>query len=455
MRKHGMTTKTAAAVALTLTAIVAPFALGDWQQVFTLSADDEGRDDWFGWGLAVSGNLAVIGAPGNDGPRRGDRVGTGYVFDMTTGDQLRKFFADDGEEGDYFAGHVAISGDLVIVSATGDDHVYPENPSCNAGSAYLFDINTGEQLHKLTAIDADCDDYFGRSVAIRGSIAAVGATSYSGRAYLFDVNTGQQVYELLPDDNQAGQAFGISVALNSEVVLVGAAYDSDVGHNAGSVYVFDVDTGKKIRIMYAEDAQPDDHFGSYVAIHGNIAVIGAPDVDDAAEDAGAAYVFDVTTGQQLRELVVDDGEPFDHFGYAVALDGNIAAIGASDEDDADEDAGAVYIFDITTGEQLQKLVADDGGWRDGFGEATSISGDIILVGAHNHDGGAQDSGAAYVFVGDPPCPADFDGDGFVNTADLLFLLGAWGTPDGDVDFDGDTDTADLLALLAAWGECPE
>jgi len=51
------------------------------------------------------------------------------------------------------------------------------------------------------------------------------------------------------------------------------------------------------------------------------------------------------------------------------------------------------------------------------------------------------------------CPADFDGDGDVDTADLLYLLGAWGTPDGDVDFDGDTDTADLLALLAAWGSC--
>jgi hypothetical protein len=52
------------------------------------------------------------------------------------------------------------------------------------------------------------------------------------------------------------------------------------------------------------------------------------------------------------------------------------------------------------------------------------------------------------------CPADFDGDGDVDTADLLYLLAAWGTPDGDVDGDNDTDTADLLALLAAWGECP-
>jgi hypothetical protein len=51
-------------------------------------------------------------------------------------------------------------------------------------------------------------------------------------------------------------------------------------------------------------------------------------------------------------------------------------------------------------------------------------------------------------------PADFDADEDIDTTDLLFLLGAWDTPDGDVDGDGDTDTADLLALLAAWGECP-
>jgi hypothetical protein len=52
------------------------------------------------------------------------------------------------------------------------------------------------------------------------------------------------------------------------------------------------------------------------------------------------------------------------------------------------------------------------------------------------------------------CPADFDGDGDVDTADLLHLLACWGTDCGDVDGDGDTDTADLLALLGAWGECP-
>jgi len=68
--------------------------------------------------------------------------------------------------------------------------------------------------------------------------------------------------------------------------------------------------------------------------------------------------------------------------------------------------------------------------------------------------GGPDQAFALITEAGEPCPWDFDGDGDVDTADLLYLLGAWGTPYGDVDGDGDTDTADLLALLAHWGECP-
>jgi len=55
----------------------------------------------------------------------------------------------------------------------------------------------------------------------------------------------------------------------------------------------------------------------------------------------------------------------------------------------------------------------------------------------------------------PECPEDINGDGTVNTEDLLILLGNWGNAgDGDIDGNGVVNTADLLALLAAWGECP-
>ena len=52
-----------------------------------------------------------------------------------------------------------------------------------------------------------------------------------------------------------------------------------------------------------------------------------------------------------------------------------------------------------------------------------------------------------------PCPADLNGDGQVDAADLAALLGAWGTAAGDANGDGQTDAADLAALLGAWGSC--
>jgi len=78
----------------------------------------------------------------------------------------------------------------------------------------------------------------------------------------------------------------------------------------------------------------------------------------------------------------------------------------------------------------------------------------VTSGAYAYSGWNIDDVAIWGIETGNDCPADFDGDGDVDTADLLFLLGAWGTSIGDVDGDNDTDTADLLALLAAWGDCP-
>jgi len=62
----------------------------------------------------------------------------------------------------------------------------------------------------------------------------------------------------------------------------------------------------------------------------------------------------------------------------------------------------------------------------------------------------------FATVGPPssPCPADLNGDGTVNAADLATLLGAWGTAGGDLDADGSTGASDLAAMLNAWGGCP-
>jgi hypothetical protein len=114
-------------------------------------------------------------------------------------------------------------------------------------------------------------------------------------------------------------------------------------------------------------------------------------------------------------------------------------------DAADNEAVPPDEFDLDEDGDTEEPIPFDLDWNPRFVD------DLDTEDTGHGDPPIVDMGAYEYQVDD--CPADFDGDGDVDTADLLFLLGAWGTPDGDVDGDGDTDTADLLALLAAWGPC--
>jgi hypothetical protein len=112
--------------------------------------------------------------------------------------------------------------------------------------------------------------------------------------------------------------------------------------------------------------------------------------------------------------------------------------------------------------------ADDGSfdltWNTmDSGGGVSTGGGFELAGTIGQpDAGLVMTGGGFAFTGGfwpaagggTTCPADFDGDGDVDTADLLYLLGCWGEACGDVNGDGTTNTADLLELLGAWGSCP-
>ena len=87
-----------------------------------------------------------------------------------------------------------------------------------------------------------------------------------------------------------------------------------------------------------------------------------------------------------------------------------------------------------------------------FGFVPESTGEMyVTVACHNY---LPYEGQAEVTDGQG-IPGDLDGDGDVDTGDLLALLADWGCAGedcaGDVDGDGDTDTGDLLLLLANWG----
>lgn len=122
-----------------------------------------------------------------------------------------------------------------------------------------------------------------------------------------------------------------------------------------------------------------------------------------AASASAASVPDAGSRGSWSEQKVsaDVPAPDNSFGYAVAVDGDIAVVGEPyGAVDGNPEQGLAHVYVRAGGSwtETQVLVADDGAASDGFGFSVSISGDTILVGApYATVGGNGGQGAAYVF----------------------------------------------------------
>ena len=208
---------------------------------------------------------------------------------------------------------------------------------------------------------------------------------------------GDQLFKLLPDDGAEGDWFGHSVAISGTTAIVGAVLDDDNGDRSGSAYLFDTTTGRQIAKLLANDGAAFDIFGHSVAISGATAIVGAYGDDDNGSASGSAYLFDITTGRQIAKLLANDGAAGDHFGRSVGISDATAIVGAWLDDDNGSASGSAYLFDTTTGRQIAKLLPDDGAEFDLFGYSVAISGTTAIVGAYRDDDNGDFSGSAYLF----------------------------------------------------------
>ena len=191
----------------------------------------------------------------------------------------------------------------------------------------------------------------------------------------------EQEHKLLPADGVVDDLFGGSIALSGSTALIGSFRDDDNGNFSGAAYVFNASTGAQEHKLLSNDGATNDFFGFSVSIHGTRALIGAPGDSDNGFFSGSAYLFDLTTGNQIRKFTANDGTPSDNFGYAVALSGTTAIIGAWGDDDAGTDAGAVYLFDTTTGAQLDRTI--DSGFRSPLMGTSQLPGRVWTMPSGN------------------------------------------------------------------------
>ena len=221
--------------------IVASSSISTVNALTTLTSPNPQADGYFGFSVALSGGVAVVGAP-HETVGGNSNAGRAYVFNAKTGALTQTLVSPNSQAGGYFGYSVALSGGVAVVGAIGET----VGGFASAGRAYVFNAKTGALTQTLVSPNSQADGAFGRSVALNGGVLVVGASeetvggnSAAGRAYVFNVKTGALTKTLVSSNSQSDGYFGWSVALSSGVVVVGASEETIGGNSAaGRVYVF-------------------------------------------------------------------------------------------------------------------------------------------------------------------------------------------------------------------------
>ncbi len=256
---------------------------------------------------------------------------------------------------------------------------------------------------------------------------------------------------LKASNTEGADSFSTALAISGDTIVIGADFEAsnatgingdqndNSAANSGAVYVFvrSGSTWSQQAYIKASNTEANDGFGSAVAIDGDTIVVGAfheasnatgvdgDQTNNSAPNAGAAYVFKRTntTWSQQAYLKASNTEVGDGFGWSVAISGDTIVVAADSEDSGATgvngnqsdnsvgNSGAAYVFTRSGSNWSQQayLKASNPDIADGFGLATAVSGDTILIGTANedsnatgingneNDNSASQAGAVYVF----------------------------------------------------------
>lgn len=262
--------------------------------------------------------------------------------------------------------------------------------------------------------------YFAGSVSVSGTRALIGDSgdrekaALAGAVYLIDLNdpTGPK-QKITAFDAKSSGRFGYAVDIDGDFAIVGARQDSQHGVSAGAAYLLDLRDPMNIvqHKLLPDDVGEADVFGESVAISGRRAIVGAIGDDDINENAGAVYVFDFTDLDHIITKKVLPPDPLVQslFGGSVDIDGNLAIVGARAAI-LPGYRGRSYVFDLSDLDHISttKLIPSDDHVLNEFGGAVAIKGSYALVGApqDNLGTGNSNSGPGQAYLFDLSIPAN-------------------------------------------------
>jgi len=347
---------------LTGNVVVFSVSGGTWTQTATLAPSDGISGEGFGASIAFSGNTAFIGAPGQtEGGLQG--AGSTYVFTESgsTWTQDTEISASVPIHYGNFGTSLSLSGSTLVSGAIGSAYIFtgsgsswtqseeltasngtpntqfqfgfavvvsgstifvtaPEQTvgsNVNQGAVYVF-TNSGStwtQSQELTTSDGGSDDYFGWTMSVSGSTAAIGAPGHEvsgdslvGAAYVFTPSSGNwsEASELLNPVVETGGAFGSGISISGNELIVVAQGNSTPAGNSGIAYGY-VGAGSSWTQIAGEMDTPSEDdgpsemipgdFGWSMAIVGSTVYVGDANYTYLGGDAnyGAVLAYSVPT----------------------------------------------------------------------------------------------------------------------------------------------------------------
>jgi hypothetical protein len=246
------------------------------QQALLLPPPADGvTGEFFGFSVGLSGQTALVGAPG-------DSAEQGAVFAFTrtgtTWTQTAKFTGSNSAQFDAFGWSLAFSGHRAVVGAPQQDGF--------TGAAYIF-TQSGTRFTQqaaLTGPHRQSGDLFGRSVALSGITALIGAPGVpaNGSAYVFAQTSTHWTRQatLTAAGRQLGGLGQDALAVSGSTAVVGA--DPSPANFTGAACEFiRTRTHWALKTTFTDPAGlPNDRLGQSVAIAGTTALAGAPGHDD-------------------------------------------------------------------------------------------------------------------------------------------------------------------------------
>ncbi|MCG3131766.1 MAG: hypothetical protein FLDDKLPJ_02571 [Phycisphaerae bacterium] len=361
--------------------------------------------EWFGRSVALDGRRALVGAP-----RHGDGLpGAAYTFTFDGFDwhQEQRLLVEEGRYGGEFGYAVGLHGTTAVVGAA-----WRDEPVDREGAAfvYRFDGATWNLQAKLVAPDADPVDLFGYAVAVHGDVIVVGARgddengTDAGAAYVFRRDGSTWAFEQKLIGAEGGEpmfsAFGFCVDVHDQRIIVGAPWDDRSDSDDGAAYVYRFDNTEWELEAALLPPRFSLHVGFAVAIDGDTAMVGASDHGPSGE----VLEYRFSSGRWTAAGAIRPPQQIGraNFGYAIGLDADRLVVGAYS---AFDHTGVAYLFERSPGGDWEATwrfdpfkVNDTLGAPPYFGDACAISGEFVVIGApheDSHRGG--DSGMTYAF----------------------------------------------------------